>query len=101
MAKKQVSKTTTTTKNKATVEKSTKKTSTAAVKPEAVKEEKEVKTVKAEEAKPEAAKVKKVGLTATPYRMNGKGFTDLFEMLLCSWNMERFFPKGLYPLGLI
>ena len=60
MAKKQVSKTTTTTKNKATVEKSTKKTSTAAVKPEAVKEEKEVKTVKAEEAKPEAAKVKKV-----------------------------------------
>ena len=60
MAKKQVSKTTTTTKNKATVEKSTKKTSTAAVKPEAVKVEKEVKTVKAEEAKPEAAKVKKV-----------------------------------------
>ena len=60
MAKKQVSKTTTTTKNKATVEKSTKKTSTAAVKPEAVKEEKEVKTVKAEEAKLEAAKVKKV-----------------------------------------
>ena len=60
MAKKQVSKTTTTTKNNATVEKSTKKTSTAAVKPEAVKEKKEVKTVKAEEAKPEAAKVKKV-----------------------------------------
>ena len=35
-------------------------------------------------------KAKKLGLTATPYRMNGKGFTDLFDTLLCSWNMERF-----------
>ena len=35
-------------------------------------------------------KAKKLGLTATPYRLNGKGFTDLFDMLLCSWNMERF-----------
>ena len=35
-------------------------------------------------------KAKKLGLTATPYRMNGKGFTDLFDTLLCSWSMERF-----------
>ena len=43
-------------------------------------------------------KVKKLGLTATPYRMNGKGFTDLFEMLLCSWNMERFIAEGRLSL---
>ena len=36
-------------------------------------------------------KAKKLGLTATPYRMNGKGFTDLFDMLLCSWNMEKVY----------
>lgn len=35
-------------------------------------------------------KAKKLGLTATPYRLNGKGFTDLFDTLLCSWSMERF-----------
>ena len=39
-------------------------------------------------------KAKKLGLTATPYRMNCKGFSDLFEMLLCSWNMERFIAEG-------
>lgn len=43
-------------------------------------------------------KAKKLGLTATPYRMNGKGFTDLFEMLLCSWNMERFIAEGRLSL---
>ena len=35
-------------------------------------------------------KAKKLGLTATPYRLNGKGFTDLFDTLLCSWSMEKF-----------
>ena len=43
-------------------------------------------------------KAKKLGLTATPYRMNGKGFTDLFDMLLCSWNMERFIAEGRLSL---
>lgn len=43
-------------------------------------------------------KAKKLGLTATPYRMNGKGFSDLFEMLLCSWNMERFIAEGRLSL---
>ena len=43
-------------------------------------------------------KAKKLGLTATPYRMNGKGFTDLFDMLLCSWNMERFVAEGRLSL---
>lgn len=43
-------------------------------------------------------KAKKLGLTATPYRKNGKGFTDLFEMLLCSWNMERFIAEGRLSL---
>lgn len=39
-------------------------------------------------------KAKKLGLTATPYRMNGKGFTDLFDTLLCSWSMEQFIAEG-------
>ena len=43
-------------------------------------------------------KAKKLGLTATPYRMNGKGFTDLFDVLLCSWNMERFIAEGRLSL---
>ena len=43
-------------------------------------------------------KAKKLGLTATPYRMNGKGFTDLFDTLLCSWNMERFIAEGRLSL---
>ena len=43
-------------------------------------------------------KAKKLGLTATPYRMNGKGFTDLFDMLLSSWNMERFIAEGRLSL---
>lgn len=43
-------------------------------------------------------KAKKLGLTATPYRMNGKGFTDLFDTLLCSWSMERFIAEGRLSL---
>ena len=39
-------------------------------------------------------KAKKLGLTATPYRLNGKGFTDLFDTLLCSWSMEKFIAEG-------
>ena len=43
-------------------------------------------------------KAKKLGLTATPYRLNGKGFTDLFDTLLCSWSMERFIAEGRLSL---
>ena len=37
---------------------------------------------------------KKLGLTATPCRLNGKGFADLFDTLLTSWSMERFIAEG-------
>ena len=43
-------------------------------------------------------KAKKLGLTATPFRLNGKGFTDLFDTLLCSWSMERFIAEGRLSL---
>ena len=43
-------------------------------------------------------KAKKLGLTATPYRLNGKGFTDLFDTLLCSWSMEKFISEGRLSL---
>ena len=43
-------------------------------------------------------KTKKLGLTATPYRMNGRGFTDLFDTLLCSWSMEQFIAEGRLSL---
>ena len=43
-------------------------------------------------------KAKKLGLTATPYRLNGRGFTDLFDTLLCSWSMERFIVEGRLSL---
>ena len=43
-------------------------------------------------------KSKKLGLTATPYRLNGKGFTDLFDTLLCSWSMEKFIAEGRLSL---
>ena len=43
-------------------------------------------------------KAKNLGLTATPYRLNGKGFTDLFDTLLCSWSMERFIAEGRLSL---
>ena len=31
-----------------------------------------------------------IGLTATPCRMNGRGFTDLFDVLLQSWDIATF-----------
>ena len=31
-----------------------------------------------------------LGLTATPCRLNGKGFTDLFEILMQSWDIPTF-----------
>ena len=43
-------------------------------------------------------KAKKLGLTATPYRLNGKGFTDLFDTLLCSWSREKFISEGRLSL---
>ena len=43
-------------------------------------------------------KAKKLGLTATPYRLNGKGFTDLFDVLLTSWSVERFMAEGRLSL---
>ncbi|MCR5433716.1 MAG: DEAD/DEAH box helicase family protein [Bacteroidaceae bacterium] len=35
-----------------------------------------------------------LGLTATPCRLNGKGFTDLFDVLLQSWTIGTFIDKG-------
>ena len=43
-------------------------------------------------------KANKLGLTATPYRLKGEGFADLFDTLLTSWNMERFIAKGRLSL---
>ena len=43
-------------------------------------------------------KAKKLGLTATPYRLKGEGFMDLFDVLLTSWSMERFIAKGRLSL---
>lgn len=39
-------------------------------------------------------RAKFLGLTATPCRMNRRGFTDLFESLVCSWNIAEFIGKG-------
>ena len=39
-------------------------------------------------------KAKFLGLTATPYRLNGKGFTDLFDVLVQSWSVPEFICKG-------
>ena len=39
-------------------------------------------------------KAKFLGLTATPCRLNGKGFTDLFDMLVQSWGVPEFISKG-------
>lgn len=33
---------------------------------------------------------KKLGVTATPWRMNHAGFTDLFDMLVQSWPIKKF-----------
>ena len=39
-------------------------------------------------------KAKFLGLTATPCRLNGKGFKDLFDVLVQSWNIPEFISKG-------
>ena len=39
-------------------------------------------------------KAKFLGLTATPCRLNGKGFTDLFDVLVHSWGVPEFISKG-------
>ena len=39
-------------------------------------------------------KAKFLGLTATPCRLNGKGFTDLFDILVQSWSVPEFISKG-------
>ena len=35
-----------------------------------------------------------LGVTATPCRLNGKGFTDLFDVLVQSWSVPEFICKG-------
>ena len=37
---------------------------------------------------------RKLGMTATPCRLNGKGFTGLFDTLITSWSIEEFIGKG-------
>lgn len=39
-------------------------------------------------------KAKFLGLTATPCRMSGTGFNDLFQTILCSYNIQEFIDKG-------
>ena len=39
-------------------------------------------------------KAKFLGLTATPCRLNGATFTDLFDVLLQSWTIQEFIDKG-------
>ena len=39
-------------------------------------------------------KAKFLGLTATSCRLNGKGFTDLFDVLVQSWSVPEFISKG-------
>lgn len=40
-------------------------------------------------------KAKFLGLTATPCRLNGKGFMDLFDVLVQSWGVPEFISKGI------
>ena len=40
------------------------------------------------------SQAKFLGLTATPCRLNGRGFTDLFEVLVESWDIPRFISEG-------
>ena len=47
------------------------------------------------DAYPEA---KKMGLTATPCRLNKHGFTDLFDVLLQSWSYNKFIADGWLSL---
>lgn len=35
-----------------------------------------------------------LGLTATPCRLSGEGFGDLFEVLVASWNIREFMAEG-------
>ena len=37
---------------------------------------------------------KKLGVTATPCRLTKRGFTDLFEVLLCSYSIPKFIKEG-------
>lgn len=37
---------------------------------------------------------KKLGVTATPCRLNRKGFTDLFDVLVTSWSVAEFIGAG-------
>lgn len=37
---------------------------------------------------------KKLGMTATPCRMSGKGFTDLFDKLISGWSIAEFVRRG-------
>ena len=39
-------------------------------------------------------RAKFLGLTATPCRLNSKGFTDLFDVLVQSWDVPEFISKG-------
>ena len=39
-------------------------------------------------------KARFLGLTATPCRLNGAAFTDLFDTLLQSWKIQEFIDKG-------
>ena len=41
--------------------------------------------------------VKKLGVTATPCRLNKRGFTDLFDVLLCSHSIPTFIKDGYLP----
>ena len=47
------------------------------------------------DAYPEA---RKLGLTATPCRLNKHGFTDLFDVLLQSWSAKKFIADGWLSL---
>ena len=40
----------------------------------------------------------KLGLTATPCRLNKRGFTSLFDRLLTSWSISRFIEEGRLAL---
>ena len=37
---------------------------------------------------------RKLGMTATPCRLNRKGFTDLFDTLITSWSIAEFIGKA-------
>lgn len=41
---------------------------------------------------------RKLGMTATPCRMNRRGFADLFETLVTSWSIAEFIVKGRLSL---